>query len=118
MNPKPHKKLGVIVSVDGSFSQVGMYSLSNDTEYIWYGEVLTGPKIGAYLTINQNDIKIIATVSKEKIIDQQNSIKSSEFDNRFSKNSINRIIVLKTKGIIEKIVFLLLVNMSQWLGMK
>lgn len=102
MNPKPHKKLGVIVSVDGSFSQVGMYSLSNDTEYIWYGEVLTGPKIGAYLTINQNDIKIIATVSKEKIIDQQNSIKSSEFDNRFSKNSINRIIVLKTKGIIEK----------------
>ena len=97
----PKKKLGVITSVDSTVSQVGMYSMSNDAEFIWYGEILTGPKIGAYLTINQNDIKIIATVSNEKVIDQQNSIKSTEFDNRYSKNSINRIISLKTKGVIE-----------------
>ena len=96
----PKKKLGVITAVDGDISQVGMYSMSNDAEFIWYGEILTGPKIGAYLTINQNDIKIIATVSNEKVIDQQNSIKSTEFDNRYSKNSINRIISLKTKGVI------------------
>lgn len=100
-NDNPKKKLGVITAVDGDLSQVGMYSMSNDAEFIWYGEVLTGPKIGAYLTINQNDIKIIATVSNEKVIDQQNSIKSTEFDNRYSKNSINRIISLKTKGVIE-----------------
>jgi uncharacterized protein len=98
----PKKKLGVITAVDGDISQVGMYSISNDAEFIWYGEILTGPKIGAYLTINQNDIKIIATVSNEKVIDQQNSIKSAEFDNRYSKNSINRIISLKTKGVIEE----------------
>lgn len=97
----PKKNLGVITAVDGDVSQVGMYSMSNDAEFIWYGEVLTGPKIGAYLTITQNDIKIIATVSNEKVIDQQNSIKSTEFDNRYSKNSINRIISLKTKGVVE-----------------
>jgi uncharacterized protein len=97
----PKKTLGVITSVEGDVSQVGMYSMSNDAEFIWYGEILTGPKIGAYLTINQNEIRIIATVSNEKVIDQQNSIKSSEFDNRYSKNSINRIISLKTKGVIE-----------------
>lgn len=97
----PKKKLGVITAVDGDISQVGMYSMSNDAEFIWYGKILTGPKIGAFLTINQNDIKIIATVSNEKVIDQQNSIKSTEFDNRYSKNSINRIISLKTKGVIE-----------------
>ncbi|SEN16279.1 hypothetical protein SAMN04487786_3304 [Paenisporosarcina quisquiliarum] len=97
----PKKKLGVITSVDSDVSQVGMYSMSNDAEFIWYGEILTGPKIGAYLTIHQNEIKIIATVSNEKVIDQQNSIKSTEFDNRYSKNSINRIISLKTKGVIE-----------------
>lgn len=98
----PKKKLGVITAVDGDISQVGMYNMSNDAEFIWHGEILTGPKIGAYLTINQNDIKIIATVSNEKVIDQQNSIKSTEFDNRYSKNSINRIISLKTKGVIEE----------------
>lgn len=94
------KKLGVIVSVDGDISQVGMYDMSNDSEIIWNGDVLNGPKIGAFLTIVQNDIKLIATVVTEKIIDQQNTIKSTEFDNRFSKNSINRIVQLKTKGVI------------------
>ncbi|MEK5496165.1 ATP-binding protein [Bacillus sp. FSL M8-0077] len=97
----PKKKLGVITSVDSDVSQVGMYSMSNDAEFIWYGEILAGPKIGAYLTINQNEIKIIVTVSNEKVIDQQNSIKSTEFDNRYSKNSINRIVSVKTKGVIE-----------------
>lgn len=96
------KKLGVIVGVEGGISQVGMYHMSNDSEFIWYGDVLTGPKVGAFLTINQNRVKIIATVSTEKIIDQQNSIKSTEFDNRYSKNSINRIISLKVKGVINE----------------
>ncbi|EDN8189194.1 DUF87 domain-containing protein [Listeria monocytogenes] len=95
------KKLGVIVGVDADISQVGMYSMSNDSNFIWYGEILTGPKIGAFLTINQNDVKIIATVASEKIIDQQNTVKSIEFDNRYHKDSINRIITLKTKGVIE-----------------
>lgn len=95
------KKLGVIVGVDGDISQVGMYHLSNDAEYLWYGDVLQGAKIGAYLTILQNNVKIIASVVTEKVADQQNTIRSIEFDNRFSKNSINRIVHLKTKGVIE-----------------
>ncbi|NHI75775.1 ATP-binding protein [Lactococcus petauri] len=101
MVTNPSKKIGVIVGVDGTISQVGMYSMSNDSHFIWYGDILTGPKIGAFLTINQNDIKIIASVSSEKIVDQQNSIKSTEFDNRYQKDSVNRIINLKTKGVIE-----------------
>ena len=96
------KKIGVIVAVDGDSSQVGMYSLTNDVEYIWRGEILTGPRVGAYLTINQNDIKIIASVASEKIIDTQNNVKSEVFDNRFSKGTVKRILTLKTKGVIEK----------------
>ena len=38
------KKLGVIVGVDGDISQVGMYHLSNDAEYLWHGDVLQGAK--------------------------------------------------------------------------
>lgn len=98
----PTKKLGVIAGVDGSVSQVGMYSMSNDSQLLWYGDILTGPKIGAFLTINQNDVKIIATVSSEKVVDQQNTLRSIEFDNRFHKDSINRVIILKTKGVIEE----------------
>lgn len=95
------KKLGVVIGVDGDISEVGMYEMSNDTNIFWHGEELIGPKIGAYLTIHQNDIKIIATVVSEKIIDQQNTVQSQQFDNRYTSDSINRIIKLKTQGVIE-----------------
>lgn len=95
------KQVGVIVEVNNDFSKVGVYSLINDSNIIWGGNLLSGIKVGAYLTINQNDIKIIATVSSEKVIDQQNTVRSEEFDNRFHKNSVNRVVELKTKGIIK-----------------
>lgn len=94
------KRVGVIVGVDGTIANVGVYAMSNAAEILWYGEILTGPKIGALLTIRQNDVKIIASVITEKIIDQQNTIKSVEFDNRYKKNSMNRVIQLKTRGVI------------------
>ena len=95
------KKIGVIVEVDGIYAKVGMYNEVNDAEFIWDGEILTGPKVGAYLTINQGMAKIIATVSSEKIIDNQNNVGDNDYDNTFSKNTINRIISLKVKGVIN-----------------
>lgn len=64
MKPMMNKSLGVIVAVDGNVSQVGMYSMSNDSEILWRGEILAGPKVGALLTVLQNDVKIIAKVKK------------------------------------------------------
>ncbi|MGX6996422.1 ATP-binding protein [Periweissella fabalis] len=101
MTSQSAKKLGVIIAVDGDIAQVGMYEMSNDSEYLWYGDVLSGVKVGAFVTINQDDVKIIASVVSEKIIDQQNTIKSKEFDNRYNPNSINRIVQLKAKGVIS-----------------
>lgn len=95
------KRVGVIVEVNNQISKVGVYSLLNDNNVIWNGELLSGIKVGAYLTINQNDIKIIAMVSSEKVVDQLNTVSSAEFDNRFHKNTINRIVEIKIKGVIE-----------------
>lgn len=112
----PSKKLGVIVAVDGTISRVGMYDMSNDSQILWYGDVLNGIKVGAMLTINQNDVKIIATVISEKVIDPQNSLTSREFDNRYSKNSINRVVELKTKGVIENHLFQVTSSYVQMVG--
>ena len=101
MGSSKGKVLGVIVGVEGDEAEVAMYSMSNDTTFLWDGDILVGTKIGALLTIYQNDIKIIASVSKEKIVDVKNNVKSVEFDNRYSKDSINRCILLKVKGIID-----------------
>lgn len=101
MNSKG-KILGVIVGVEGPEADVAMYNMSNDSHFIWNGDILIGPRIGALLTVHQNDIKIIASVSSERVIDNKNKVLSEEFDNRYSKNSINRVIKLKTKGVIVK----------------
>lgn len=96
------ESLGVIVAVDGDIATVGMYNMSNDSTFLWDGNLLNGPKIGAFLTIEQNDIRIISTVISEKVQDQQNTVNSEQFDNRYRKNSINRILMLKTQGVIDK----------------
>ncbi len=101
MSSKDKKLLGIIIAVDGDISQVGMFSMSNDPHYLWHGDIISGPKVGALLTIHQNEVKIIASVSSEKILDNQNSVKSTEFDNRYRKDSVNRTVYLKTKGVIS-----------------
>mgnify|MGYP003361618010 CR=1 FL=1 len=93
--------IGVVISVDGDRTLVGTYDLINDDEIIHNGQILYGPRLGAYVTIRQNDIKLIAKITSEKVIDQQNTIRSNEFDNRYSKNSINRLISVKMLGAIE-----------------
>lgn len=95
------KKIGVIISVDGNVSQVGLYNTTNDADVFWYGDILSGAKVGAFVTIHQNMVKIIATVASESIIDQQNISNLNIYDNRYKKNSMKRSISLKVKGVIE-----------------
>lgn len=95
------KIIGVIVEVDGDVAKVGMYNNTNDSDFIWNGDLLTGPKVGAFLTINQNDIKIITTVYSEKVTDEQNSFNSIIFDNTYQKETIRKLVSLKVKGVIE-----------------
>lgn len=110
------KRVGVIVEVNNQISKVGVYSLLNDNNVIWNGELLSGIKVGAYLTINQNDIKIIAMVSSEKVVDQLNTVSSAEFDNRFHKNTINRIVEIKIKGVIENNEFKITSKFTPMIG--
>ena len=95
------KKIGVIISVDGNVSQVGLYNTTNDADVFWYGDILSGAKVGAFVTIHQNMVKIIATVVSESIIDQQNISNLDIYDNRYRQNSMKRSISLKVKGVIE-----------------
>lgn len=93
-------RLGVVTGVESDIATIGLYNLTNDPQMIWNGDILPGPKVGSYVTIFQYDVKIIASVFSEKVSDQQNSINNKEFDNRYNPNSINRVIQLKTKGVI------------------
>ncbi|MGO3357401.1 MAG: ATP-binding protein [Bifidobacterium crudilactis] len=108
--------VGVVISVDGDKTLIGTYDLVNDDEIIHNGQILYGPRLGACLTIRQNDVKLIAKITSEKIVDQQNTIKSNEFDNRYSKHSINRIISVTILGAIEDGTFAVTSSYSPMVG--
>lgn len=95
------KYIGLVISVDSAIAEVAMYDMVNDANILWEGQVLPGPKVGSFISILQGNVRIIAKVISEKIIDQQNSIGSKEFDNRYSKDSINRVIKAKSIGTVK-----------------
>ena len=95
------KYIGIVISVDSAIAEVAMYDMVNDANILWEGQVLPGPKVGSFISILQGNARIIAKVISEKIIDQQNSIGSKEFDNRYSKDSINRVIKAKSIGTVR-----------------
>ena len=94
--------LGIVIEVNGDISKIGMYNVSNDTNILFNGDLISGLKVGAFVIVKQGLNRIVTKVISEKIKDNQNSLQSEEFDNRFSKNSINRIVEIKTQGIIDK----------------
>lgn len=95
------KYIGIVISVDSAIAEVAMYDMVNDANILWDGQVLPGPKVGSFISILQGNVRIISKVISEKIIDQQNSIGSKEFDNRYSKDSINRVIKAKSIGTVK-----------------
>ena len=96
------KELGVVVSVDSDEATVGMYNVTNGASYFMDGEEVNGIKVGAYAILKQGRNRIVVTVLSEKVRDQLNTINSKEFDNRFHAQSIQRIVKVKSQGVIKE----------------
>ena len=96
------KELGVVVSVDANEAVVGMYNVTNGASYFIDGEEVNGIKVGAYAILKQERNRIVVTVLSEKVRDQLNTINSKEFDNRFHAQSIQRIVKVKSQGVIKE----------------
>ena len=92
------KNMGIVISVDSSIAEVAMHDMVNDSNILWDGKLLPGPKVGSFVSIHQGNVRIIAKIISERVIDQNNSIRSKEFDDQYSKNPINRVIVVKSIG--------------------
>ena len=93
--------IGVVVAVDTDVATVGVYNVINDPSFIVNGELISGVRVGAFLLVKQGRFRIVTKVVSEKVRDQQNTIKSTEFDNRFKPESIQRILRLKVQGVID-----------------
>lgn len=98
---RSEKELGVVMSVDADEATIGMYNVTNGTSFFMDGEEINGIKVGAYAILKQGRNRIVVTVLSEKVRDQLNTINSKEFDNRFHAQSIQRIVKVRSQGVIK-----------------
>lgn len=92
--------LGVVIAVDSDISTIGLYNVANESRFIIDGEIIAGIQVGAFAIVKQGRIRIVSKIIAEKVVDQQNSTNSKEFDNRFHASTIQRIIKVKAQGVI------------------
>ncbi|WP_200411814.1 ATP-binding protein [Virgibacillus salexigens] len=94
-------EIGVVVEVNGFVSKVATFDDANHATFIYNGELIKNVSVNSFVIISQGFIKIIAKVNSESFWDNLNSAKGYNLDNRFSKNSIKRLIEIQTVGYIK-----------------
>lgn len=94
-------EIGVVVEVNGFVSKVATFDDANHATFIHNGELIKNVSVNSFVIISQGFIKIIAKVNSESFWDNLNSAKGYNLDNRFSKNSIKRLIEIQTIGYIK-----------------
>lgn len=94
-------EIGIVVEVNGFVSKIATFDDSNHASFIHNGELIKNVGVNSFVIISQGFTKIVAKVNSETIWDNLNSMKEYNLDNRFSKNSIKRIIEIQTIGYIK-----------------
>src|SRR5699024_11071349 len=94
-------EIGIVVEVNGFVSKIATFDDSNHASFIHNGDLIKNVSVNSFVIISQGFTKIVAKVNSETIWDNLNSMKEYNLDNRFSKNSIKRIIEIQTIGYIK-----------------
>lgn len=97
--------IGVVVEVSGFSGKVATFDNANHSTFIYQGELVRNVSVNSFIIISQGLIKIIARINSESVWDNLNQSKEYSLDNRFTKNTIKRIIELETVGYIKNETF-------------
>ena len=93
-------EVALVVEVNGIRCKAVTFDDMNQATYINNGEVIKNLSVNSFVVIRQNFIKIIGRVNSESIWDIQNNKQNYQLDNRFSKNTIKRILDIQIIGYI------------------
>ncbi|MBC1800796.1 ATP-binding protein [Listeria booriae] len=94
-------EIGIVTEVSGFKTKIATFDNSNHANFITDGELIKNVSVNSFILIGQGFVKIVARVTSESIWDMQNDLKSFQLDNRFSKESIKRILEVQTIGYIK-----------------
>jgi len=93
--------IGIVVEVNGFVVKVATFDNSNHSTFIYNGSLIKNVSVNSFVIISQGFIKIVARINSESIWDNLNKFKEYKLDNRFSKDTIKRVIELQTVGYIK-----------------
>lgn len=95
-------EVALVVEVNGIRCKAITFDDMNQATYINNGEVIKNLSVNSFVVIRQNFIKIIGRINSESIWDTQNNKQNYQLDNRFSKNTIKRILDIQIIGYISE----------------
>jgi uncharacterized protein len=93
--------IGIVVEVNGFIGKVATFDNSNHSTFIYNGRLIKNVSVNSFVIISQGFIKIVARINSESVWDNLNKSKEYKLDNRFSKDTIKRVIELQTVGYIK-----------------
>lgn len=93
--------IGVVVEVNGFIGKVATFDNANHSTFIYNGSLVNNVSVNSFVIISQGFIKIVARINSESVWDNLNKTKEYKLDNRFSKDTIKRVIELQTVGYIK-----------------
>ncbi|EAF4053347.1 ATP-binding protein [Listeria monocytogenes] len=99
-------EIGIVTEVTGFKTKIATFDNSNHSSFITEGELIKNVSVNSFILIGQGFVKIVARIISESIWDMQNDLKSFQLDNRFSKDSIKRILEVQTIGYIKNSKFI------------
>lgn len=94
-------EIGIVIEVKGHLNKIATFDNTNHSNFIKDGKVIKNVSVNSFIVINQGFLKIVARINSESIWDTQSNLKDFEFDNRFKKNSIKRILEVQVIGYIK-----------------
>lgn len=94
-------EFGMVVEVDGFTAKISTFRDFNHSKFIYKGEMIKNVSVNSFIIINQGFTKIVGRIISETITDNFYNGNEHQLDDRFTKNSINRIVKVQAIGYIE-----------------
>lgn len=94
-------EFGMVVEVNGFTAKISTFNNFNQSNFIYKGHLVKNVSVNSFVIINQGFTKIVARIISETITDTLNKGNEHKLDDRFTKDSIHRLIEVQTIGYIE-----------------
>lgn len=98
-------EIGMVTEVEGINCKIATFDNMNHSSFLQDGDILHNPKVNSFILIKNGFDSIVGRISSETIWDQKSTTFDFNFDDRFTKKQIKRILDVQVIGIFKNSKF-------------